>query len=110
MTVVLIGAAIVPLENFGFGGLKDAIVGSRSYALVATHIADKLPFVRAVSTVIDSAQDPDRAAAIQSSPYFDAVYQNEKIQDLIADEESLEQIRDRDFLASAVLFRIFLMV
>jgi len=89
-------AAVLPSPAPRMQALRENIVSSWSYFLIEKFIKNKIPFIDQTETIIKVSQDPKKLSEFQSVPEFTAIYNDSKIQKLLSDKKTLEQIQNRD--------------
>lgn len=89
--------AIMPPEVLPVQGLQKGVVDSYAYKLVNLFIKDKIPYVNNVEILLQETRNPQKMAAIQVTPEFKTFYSDEKIQEVLSDEETVREIRTKDF-------------
>ena len=98
MLIILI--AISPLK---FGWIEKAqndVLASRTYAFINENFGDKIPngFLN-IKKVANVLQDPEKLEAFEESEEFKAIQADTRLKDLIEDEDTARQIRDKDYTA-----------
>jgi len=94
----LVFLATLPLNIPGINNIKEKVATSHSYALVNRLFNNKIPYVRDVQDLLETSQDSKRLKEIQKTPEFEAIYRDDKIQDMLSDEKTAEQIKNQDMM------------
>ena len=92
----LLAVAIIPAGSPRISALKTRVTSSYAYKLTEALVKDKIPLIEQAETVIKTSQNPQEMAKFQSQPEFLALYYDRKIQKLLSDKETLDQIQNRN--------------
>ncbi|MCK5506612.1 MAG: hypothetical protein KAJ10_15720, partial [Thermodesulfovibrionia bacterium] len=98
LAMMLILIAVSPLR---FGWLEKAqndVLGSKSYALINARVGDKIPdgFLD-IKKMAGVLQNPAKFKKLESSEEFKTLKEDIHLKELLADEETADQIRDKDY-------------
>ncbi len=96
--LIIVLAALIPSNASWIENVRQDIFNSRTYSLVdqwTKHLVPKKSIdIRAVSQTL---KDPGQIQRLQSSAEYKAVWDDKTIQTLLADEEAMRDIRDKNF-------------
>jgi hypothetical protein len=96
--LIIVLAALIPSNASWIENVRQDIFNSRTYSLVdqwTKHLVPKKSIdIRAVSQTL---KDPDQIQRLQSSAEYKAVWDDKTIQTLLADEEAMRDIQDKNF-------------
>ncbi len=87
----------IPENIPGLKGFKEGVVNSKSYAFVERWIKNKIPYLPGIENTIAVSQNPEQLEKLQSTTEYHTLFNDEKIQEILSDEETLNQIKDKDF-------------
>lgn len=77
-------------------GMKQKILASYSYAFIQGRFAGKIPLLRDVEALSIISKDEKKLEEFQSRPEVSALSKDEKIKDIVSDEELMKQIQQKD--------------
>ena len=98
VAIMLILIAVVPLRFGWFEKVQNDVLGSRSYALINERVGDKIPDgLLDIKKVVSILQDPAKLEKFESSEEFKVLKKDTRLKELFADEETAEQIRNKDY-------------
>lgn len=96
--LIIVLVALIPSNASWIENVRQDIFNSRTYSLVdqwTRHLVPKKSIdIRAVSQVL---KDPDQIQRLQSSAEYKAVWDDKTIQTLLADEDLMRDIQDKNF-------------
>lgn len=96
--LIIVLIAMIPSNASWIEHVRQDIFNSRTYSLVDQWIKHLVPKksidIRSVSQVLN---DPNRMQSLQSSEEYQAVWEDKAIRELLADEEVMRDIRDKNF-------------
>ncbi|MFH1360516.1 MAG: CvpA family protein [Candidatus Omnitrophota bacterium] len=94
MTLLFI--VMIPL-NFGiFQNLKQQVMSSTSYVLTERFMKNRALSVINFENVLEASKDPQKVKAIQSTPEFQAFYQDKRIQEILSDDNARRQFEEKN--------------
>lgn len=98
LLLIIVLIALIPLNTFWIERIRQDIFNSRTYSLVDQWIKHLVPQksinIRAVSQAL---KDPDQMQHLQSSAEYQAVWEDKTLQELLADEEIVRDIQEKNF-------------
>lgn len=98
LLLIIILTALIPINASWFERTRRDIFDSKTYSLVDQWTKHLLPRksidIRALSQIL---QNPDQLQNLQSSPEYQAVLDDKTVRELLADEEIMRDIREKNF-------------
>ncbi len=98
LLLIIVLIALIPSNASWIENVRQDIFNSGTYSLVdqwTKHLVPKKSIdIRAVSQVF---KDPDRMQRLQSSAEYKAVWEDKTVQKLLTDEETMQDIKDKNF-------------
>lgn len=98
LLLIIVLIALVPSNASWIENVRQDIFNSGTYSLIDQWTKHLIPRksidIRAVSQIL---KDPDQIQNLQSSEEYKAVWEDKTIRALLADEEIMRDIQDKDF-------------
>ena len=89
---------ILPLHFPKWEAIKTDITDSYSYAIIAKFIKDKIPHLGGIESAFDASQNSEKWAELKQTPEFQAVYTDPKMEKILTDAVTTQQIKNKDIL------------
>ncbi|HLD70212.1 MAG TPA: CvpA family protein [Candidatus Omnitrophota bacterium] len=93
LILFLVWILIIPANVFGLAKIHSDINRSLTISLLNKLLPDRLPMVERFQNTWNVLNDPKKRGAIESSLEYKAIAQDQKIQNILADQNLIEQIR-----------------
>ena len=98
LVMMLILIAVSPLKFGWFEKAQKDVLESRSYAFINARLGDRIPSgLLDIKKVTDILQDPAKFEKFESTQEFKALREDTRLKELLSDEETAEQIRNKDY-------------
>ncbi len=97
LALILIFITILPTSMVGQRA-KQIIKESRTYAAIHIYLTDFLPYMEKTSRFVEVFASPSWSEPIQDTSAYQGFVENEKIQSLLNDPETMEQIQNKDIV------------
>ena len=98
VVIALLSLALFSKHIFRSPIINDNIARSYSYGFIEKFVKNKLPFVSGLESLMSISQNPDKLRDLQSSPEFRSVYKHPKIQEMLSDKKTIQQIQHKDLI------------
>ena len=98
IATTLIFISIIPMHTAWAEKTKDRLVNSHSYAFLNKFIKGRVPYVNNLENLFDATQDPEKMEELKSAPEFKDIYSDQKIQNVVADEDLMKELKEKDIV------------
>jgi len=98
LVLLLILIGILPIRSGWLKNIQDDVSASKSYTIINHLIAKKTPLASLdVKRIANIFEDPSKLEKLESTREFKTLMADERLKNLFADEETAEQIRNKDY-------------
>ena len=96
MMLILIG--MVPIHVGWFEKAQKDVLASKSYTFINTLVNEKIPIaIPDIKKIASTFEDPAKLKALENTEELEALRADDRLQDLFSDEETAEQIKNKNY-------------
>ncbi len=100
LILIIVMIAIAPFNFKWFKKAQNDVLASKTYALVQQQAGDRFPnTILDIKQVTSILEDPKKLKQFQSTEEFKSLSEDKSLKDLLTDEETADQIKNKDYSA-----------
>ena len=96
LVAIGIGFFLAPLDSLKLGFVKDDVVHSLSFHYLSVAIKNKMPQIKPPEKSVAVSPKPADTQALQNTEEYQKLMSDPRIKELLSDEETLRQIKEKD--------------